>query len=148
MKLNAHFASPDLIVFFVGLLTAAVLHARRVRGSILWGIVVATVLTCLGKIMLPQMPSAISDSREVIGSMLMTRFEFAKSLVAMPPSLAPTFVQMDVIHALSAKMLPFVFVFLFMLTFDAIGTLIGVCEQAGVSVRFSGKITLNRFPRS
>jgi AGZA family xanthine/uracil permease-like MFS transporter len=28
-------------------------------------------------------------------------------------------------------MLPFVFVFLFMLTFDAIGTLIGVCEQAG-----------------
>jgi len=148
VKLNAHFASPDLIVFFVGLLTAAVLHARRVRGSILWGIVVATVLTCLGKIMLPQMPSAISDSREVIGSMLMTRFEFAKSLVAMPPSLAPTFVQMDVIHALSAKMLPFVFVFLFMLTFDAIGTLIGVCEQAGVSVRFSGKITLNRFPRS
>jgi len=28
-------------------------------------------------------------------------------------------------------MLPFVLVFLFMLTFDAIGTLIGVCEQAG-----------------
>jgi adenine/guanine/hypoxanthine permease len=28
-------------------------------------------------------------------------------------------------------MLPFVFVFLFMLVFDAIGTLIGVCEQAG-----------------
>lgn len=27
-------------------------------------------------------------------------------------------------------MLPFVFVFLFMLTFDAIGTLIGACEQA------------------
>jgi AGZA family xanthine/uracil permease-like MFS transporter len=28
-------------------------------------------------------------------------------------------------------MLPFIFVFLFMLVFDAIGTLIGVCEQAG-----------------
>src|SRR5262249_42681746 len=27
--------------------------------------------------------------------------------------------------------LPFIFVFLFMLVFDAIGTLIGVCEQAG-----------------
>jgi AGZA family xanthine/uracil permease-like MFS transporter len=38
---------------------------------------------------------------------------------------------MDIVHALSPKMLPFVFVFLFMLTFDAIGTLIGVCEQAG-----------------
>src|SRR5438876_11957988 len=148
VKLNAHFASPDLIVFFIGLLTTAVLHARRVRGSILWGIAIATVLTCLGKIEVPQMPSAISASYEVTGSMLMTHFEFAKSLVAMPPSLAPTFLQMDVMHALSAKMLPFVFVFLFMLTFDAIGTLIGVCEQAGVSVRFSGKITLNRFPRS
>jgi AGZA family xanthine/uracil permease-like MFS transporter len=39
--------------------------------------------------------------------------------------------KMDVAHALTAKMLPLVFVFLFMLTFDAIGTLIGVCEQAG-----------------
>ena len=29
VKLNAHFASPDLIVFFVGMLTTAVLHARR-----------------------------------------------------------------------------------------------------------------------
>src|SRR6266699_4323112 len=44
VKLNAHFASPDLIVFFIGLLTTAVLHARRVRGSILWGIVAATAL--------------------------------------------------------------------------------------------------------
>jgi AGZA family xanthine/uracil permease-like MFS transporter len=38
---------------------------------------------------------------------------------------------MDIAHALTPAMLPFVFVFLFMLTFDAIGTLIGVCEQAG-----------------
>jgi len=37
VKLNAHFASPDSIVFFVGMLTTTVLHARRVRGSILWG---------------------------------------------------------------------------------------------------------------
>jgi AGZA family xanthine/uracil permease-like MFS transporter len=38
-------------------------------------------------------------------------------------------------------MLPFVFVFLFMLTFDAIGTLIGVCEQAGF-------IRDNKLPRA
>ena len=38
---------------------------------------------------------------------------------------------MDIAHALTPTMLPFIFVFLFMLTFDAIGTLIGVCEQAG-----------------
>ncbi len=131
VKLNAHFASPDSIVFFIGLLTTAVLHVRRVRGSILWGIIVATVLTCLLKIALPQMPSVISASGEVSESMLMTRFEFAKGLIAIPPSLGPTFFKMDIAHALTAKMLPFIFIFLFMLTFDAIGTLIGVCEQAG-----------------
>src|SRR5881296_1222154 len=38
VKMNAHFASPDLLVFFVGLLLTAVLHVRKVRGSILWGI--------------------------------------------------------------------------------------------------------------
>jgi AGZA family xanthine/uracil permease-like MFS transporter len=131
VKLNAHLASPDLIVFFVGMLTTAVLHARRVRGSILWGIIVATALACLLKLTLPQMPAGISAAHDVSESMLNQRFEFAKALIALPPSLGPTFLKMDVAHALTLKMLPFVFVFLFMLTFDAIGTLIGVCEQAG-----------------
>ena len=38
VTLNHHFASPDLIVFFFGLLLTAVLSPRRVRGAILWGI--------------------------------------------------------------------------------------------------------------
>jgi len=125
VKLNAHFASPDLIVFFAGLLATAVLHARKVRGSILWGIIAATALAVALKLVLsPASPLAAN-------SMLVKRFVFAKGVVAVPPSLAPTLFQMDIVHALSPKMLPFVFVFLFMLVFDAIGTLIGVCEQAG-----------------
>lgn len=131
VKLNPHFASPDSIVFFVGLLTTAVLHARRVRGSILWGIIVATALACLLKMALTLTPAFMSVMQDVKQSMLNTRFEFARGLIALPPSLAPTFMKMDVPHALTVKMLPLVFVFLFMLTFDAIGTLIGVCEQAG-----------------
>jgi adenine/guanine/hypoxanthine permease len=131
VKLNAHFASPDLIVFFVGMLTTAVLHARRVRGSILWGIIVSTALACMFKFALSHMVAGISAARDVSDSMLNKRFEFAKAFVALPPSLVPTFLKMDVAHALMPQMLPFVFVFLFMLTFDAIGTLIGVCEQAG-----------------
>ena len=131
VKLNTHFASPDSIVFFVGLLTTAVLYARRVRGSILWGIVVATALACLVKITLPHVPTNVSMARDVRESMLATRFAFATALIAPPPSLGPTFLKMDLVHALTPAMLPFIFVFLFMLTFDAIGTLIGVCEQAG-----------------
>lgn len=132
VKLNAQFTSPDLIVFFVGVLTTAVLHARRVRGSILWGIVVATALTCVLKLVLPNMPPGIAAAPVVTESMLATRFELARAIIAPPPSLAPTFLKMDLGHALTPAMLPFVFVFVFMLTFDAIGTLIGVCEQAGL----------------
>lgn len=141
VKLNSHFASPDLAVFFIGLLLTAVLHARRVRGSILWGILGATALAAALKVALPHTPSAVSASPELAGSMLMNRFAFAKGLVAAPPALAPTLLQIDVLHALSPKMLPFVFVFLFMLTFDTIGTLIGVCEQAGF-------IKNNKLPRA
>lgn len=126
VKLNAHFLSPDLVVFFLALLTTAALHARKIRGSILWGIVVATVLTMILKFAL-----ATSTSPLVTNSMLAKQFQFAHGILAAPPSLAPTFFKMDLSHALSPKMLPFIFVFLFMLTFDAIGTLIGVCEQAG-----------------
>lgn len=131
VKLNPHLGSVDLIIFFVGLLTAAALQARRVRGSILWGIVVATLLASGLKLVLPHLPAGMAAAPEVTQSLLATRFEFAKGIVAAPPSLAPTFFQLDIAHALSPKMLPYVFVFLFMLTFDAIGTLIGVCEQAG-----------------
>ncbi len=125
VKLNAHFLSPDLIVFFVALLVTATLQARGVRGSILWGIVAATVLSVVFKL-------ALSSSADplVTNSMLAKQFQFAKGVVAPPPSLAPTFLKMDIAGALSLKMLPFIFVFLFMLTFDAIGTLIGVSEQA------------------
>jgi len=136
VKLNTHFTSPDLMVFFVGLFTTAVLHARKVRGSILWGIGTATALAIVLKLTLSSGASpAVADSK------LVKQFAIATQIVAAPPSLAPTFFQMDVVHALSPKMLPFVFVFLFMLTFDAIGTLIGVCEQAGF-------MRDNRLPRA
>lgn len=126
VKLNPHFASPDLVVFFVALLTTAALQARRIRGAILWGIVTATLLAVVLKLTL-----ASNTSPLVVNSKLLNQFTIASSVFERPPSLGPTFFQMDIVHALSPKMLPFVFVFLFMLTFDAIGTLIGVCEQAG-----------------
>src|SRR6202012_3145687 len=98
VKLNAHFASPDLIVFFVGLLTTAVLFARKVRGSILWGILAATALTMILKSACPHIAP---------DSLLAKQFQFAQAVVAPPPSLAPTFLKMDIVHALSPKMLPF-----------------------------------------
>jgi AGZA family xanthine/uracil permease-like MFS transporter len=131
VKLNAHLASPDLILFFTGLIATAALHARRVRGSILYGIVLVVALAAAFKLALPHLPSSIAASSDVAGSMLAQRFALPPGFVAAPPSLAPGFLKIDLTHALSPKMFPFIFVFLFMLMFDAIGTLIGVCEQAG-----------------
>jgi AGZA family xanthine/uracil permease-like MFS transporter len=130
VKLNPHLHSPDVIIFFVGLLVMAVLHTRKVRGSILWGILTATVVAVLLKVIIPQTPLAASAL--VQKSMLLTRFELASGIVAAPPSLSPTLFKMDLGKAVSSPMLPFIFVFLFMFMFDAIGTLIGVSEQAGL----------------
>ncbi len=44
VKMNVQFASPDIIVFFFGLIVTAFLHARRVRGSILLGIIAGGLL--------------------------------------------------------------------------------------------------------
>jgi len=62
VKMNAHFASPDLLVFFAGPLLTAVLHARKIRGSILWGILGATTLALLLKLALGS-PSPIGWER-------------------------------------------------------------------------------------
>jgi AGZA family xanthine/uracil permease-like MFS transporter len=141
VTLNPHFGSPDLIIFFVALLLTAVLAARRIRGAILWGIVAATVLAAALKLALPFLPRAMTSSPAVTGSMLAKQFQFAAGVVALPPSVGPTFCQLDCAHALVPAMSPFIAVFLFMLTFDGIGTLIGVCEQAGFMVD-------NKLPRA
>ncbi len=141
VTLNHHFGSPDLIVFFVGLFVAAALHARKVRGAILWGIASATVLAIAFKLALPHLPESLASSKEVTESLLVKRFALADKLVAAPPSLAPTFLQLDVRGALSLAMLPVVIVFLFMVLFDTVGTLVGVSEQAGL-------IKDNKLPRA
>ena len=127
VKLNPHFASPDLIVFFFGLLVAAALRARKVRGAILWGIFGAAGLAIVLKLVLPGM----TQSKIVADSMLMTRFQIATSVFAAPPSLSPTLLKMDLGHALTPSMAPFIVIFLFMVFFDTVGTLIGVAQQAG-----------------
>jgi AGZA family xanthine/uracil permease-like MFS transporter len=130
--MNPHIASPDIIVFLVGFLVAAVLHARRITGSIMGGIGSALAVAVLLKTLLPLLPESVSGSALVTESLLMTQFSPAQGVVAMPPSVGPTLLRMDVVTALSAAMIPIVIIFLFMDVFDTMGTLIGVGEQAGL----------------
>src|SRR6185312_11424321 len=85
-----------------------VLMARRVPGAFLWGILAATGMgIALG----------------------IVHFE---GLASRPPSLGPTFMQLDIRGALTPGMAPVVFVFFFLALFDSIGTLVGVGQQAGL----------------
>ncbi|MGW8256688.1 MAG: NCS2 family permease [Thermoguttaceae bacterium] len=149
VKMNVQFSSPDIIVFFCGLIVTALLHARRVRGSILWGIIAGALLATGLRLGLPYLGDGVMHYKPVEESMLMQRFTLpaihnvgeVAHLISAPPSIAPTFFKMDLIGALSWPMLPFILVFLFMVLFDTLGTLIGVAEQAGF-------IKDNRLPRA
>jgi AGZA family xanthine/uracil permease-like MFS transporter len=98
---------PTLIAL-AGMVVTVVLMAYRIRGAILVGMLFGTALAWAGGLVEWQ------------------------GLIAAPPSLAPTFLQLDLKGLLDAAMIPVVVIFLFMAVFDAIGTLIGIGQQAGL----------------
>ncbi|MBU6492926.1 NCS2 family permease [Pandoraea sp.] len=103
---NLH--SPQALLAIFGFFLIAVLDALRVKGAILLGILAVTVL-----------------------SMVLGLNHFA-GVVAMPPSLAPTFFKLDIRGALHTGFLHVILVFVLVEVFDATGTLMGVARRAGL----------------
>ncbi|KAG0955127.1 hypothetical protein G6F31_012949 [Rhizopus arrhizus] len=106
--------APPLLAL-AGFLLIAVLEARRIRGAILIGILAVTAAGW-----------ALGDVQY-------------QGLVSLPPSLAPTFLQLDLpglLHhdggAPIAVLLQVVLVFVLVEVFDATGTLYGVVGRAGL----------------
>ena len=62
-------------------------------------------------------------------------------LFSAPPSLAPTFLQLDIIGALELGLFAIIFSFLFVDLFDTAGTMVGVANQAGM-------LKNNKLPRA
>jgi AGZA family xanthine/uracil permease-like MFS transporter len=100
--------SPVALVALAGLAVTAILFARGVRGGIAIGLAATAALAAAAGLV---------------------RFG---GVFAAPPSLAPTFLKMDLLAAL--RHVDLILVFLVMLVFDTVGTLIGVSEQAGLVV--------------
>jgi AGZA family xanthine/uracil permease-like MFS transporter len=108
VTLKPDLVSADVAVFAVGLVTAAVLHIRGVRGAIIIGIVAAAgVAAMLGKI------------------------HYA-GVFGLPNVVTPAAFRFDLATALDPRWLPLVAVFLFMNVFDTIGSVVGVTQQAGL----------------
>ena len=55
-----------------------------------------------------------------------------QGIVSMPPSLMPTFMQMDLSHVFEVGLISVVFAFLFVDLFDTSGTLVAVSQRAGL----------------
>ncbi len=101
-------SSPPALLTLLGLVVTAVCLARGLRAAILLGMV-ATLGTALAAGLV----------------------EFA-GIVDRPPSLAGTFLQLDIVGALRTGLVTVVFVFFFLDLFDTVGTLIGVTQEAGL----------------
>jgi AGZA family xanthine/uracil permease-like MFS transporter len=99
---------PGAVLAILGFFLIVALEARKVRGAVLIGILVVTAASIL------------------------LDFSPFNGLVSMPPSLAPTFMQLDIAGALDIGLLSVIFAFLFVDLFDNSGTLIGVAKRAGL----------------
>ena len=137
VKLNAHFASPDLVVFFVGLLVGG--RAARAPGARLDPVGHPGGRRAGGR---AQAGAAACWRPAVAASPLVAESGLDAALRDRQPAssprrrrCAPTFLQMDVRDALTLAMLPFIAIFLFMVVFDTVGTLVGVAQQAGLHAR-------------
>lgn len=105
------FSQHSVWIAMLGLLVTAVLFVRNVNGSILIGIVAATIFgVILGDVTLPN-----------------------TSIIGLPPSIAPIFAQFNWDQIFSFDMMVVVFTLLFVNLFDTVGTLIGVVSKAGLA---------------
>ncbi len=112
--------APGALLALLGLMLIVGLEARRITGGIIIGILLVTVT-----------------------SVLLGYSEFA-GVFAMPPSIAPTFMQLDISGALEIGLLSVVLTFFLVELFDATGTLIGVCHRAGLLDKDGKLPRLNR----
>ena len=99
---------PGAILAVLGFVLIVALEARKVRGAVLIGILAVTLVS------------------------IAFGFSAFNGVVSLPPSLAPTFLQLDLAGALNIGLVSVIFAFLFVDLFDNSGTLIGVAKRAGL----------------
>lgn len=100
---------PGPLFAMLGFILIVVLEARKITGAVLIGVLAVTVL-------------AIALGYSPFGGVM-----------SMPPSIAPTFMQLDIKGAFNVSLISVVFAFLFVDVFDNSGTLIGVTKRAGLA---------------
>ena len=110
------------LVAFIGLMVTSGLVMLKVRGGILIGIIVTTLIGLIVKD--PATGSAVTQLTRTSSG--------AVQLVSLPQSVSPIFCKFEFGQMFSWDMLVVVFTFLFVDMFDTMGTIIGVHQGAGL----------------
>ena len=106
-----------VILFLIGLLITAVLIIYRVKGGLLLGIIITTLLALSFEKLF------LSDQSALV--------KFTGSIFTLP-DFKSTFLKMDIKGALTLGMIAPIFTFLFTDMFDSISTFVGIAEVAGL----------------
>ena len=101
--------TPFTLLAIIGIIITSILVARKVKGALLIGILLTTIIG---------IPMGITH--------------IPTSLITAPPSMGPTFMQFEWTHVFSLDMFVVLFTLLFMDMFDTIGTLVGVATKANM----------------
>ena len=112
-----------VLLALIGILVTAVLLAKDVKGSILWGILITWVLGIICQLTHLYVPNADIGYYSLLP-------DFSNGISV--PSMAPTFMKMDFSIVFSLDFVVIMFAFLFVDMFDTLGTLIGVASKAGM----------------
>ncbi len=109
-----------VVLALVGLILMAMMMAKNIKGSVLWGILVTWGLGMVCQLTGLYVP----DPSKGFFSL------FPSGIVAMPASMAPTFMQLDFASILNVNFLTILLAFLFVDMFDTLGTVIGCASKA------------------
>ena len=110
-----------VLLALIGILVTAILLAKDVKGSILWGILITWVLGIICQLTHLYVPNADLGYYSLFP-------DFSSGISV--PSMAPTFMKMDFSIVFSLDFVVIMFAFLFVDMFDTLGTLIGVASKA------------------
>ena len=110
-----------VLLALIGILVTAILLAKDIKGSILWGILITWVLGIICQLTHLYVPNADLGYYSLLP-------DFSSGISV--PSMAPTFMKMDFSIVFSLDFVVIMFAFLFVDMFDTLGTLIGVASKA------------------
>ena len=113
--------TPTVVLGVIGIMISALLELRKIKGGMLIGMIMTTVL-----------------------GMIMGIVELPTQIMSMPPSIAPIAFKLDIVGAFKFALIGPIFSFMFVDLFDSLGTLIACAKEMGMEDEDGNILSLGR----